>query len=81
MAVFQPVAVWLFGSRARGDARPDSDYDFPVVAPDDRDIQQAWQDTARVRREAGLGVDIVPCRRTAHERGKHMAGLLNHTAT
>lgn len=22
--------VWLFGSRARGDARPDSDYDFLI---------------------------------------------------
>ena len=24
-------ALWLFGSRARGDARPDSDYDLLVV--------------------------------------------------
>ena len=25
--------VWLFGSRARGDARPDSDWDFLVLTP------------------------------------------------
>ena len=28
--------IWLFGSRARGDNRPDSDYDFLVVAEGDR---------------------------------------------
>jgi predicted nucleotidyltransferase len=28
--------IVLFGSRARGDARPDSDYDLLVVAPPDR---------------------------------------------
>lgn len=27
---FQPRRVYLFGSRARGDARPDSDYDFLI---------------------------------------------------
>ena len=28
--------MWLFGSRARGDGLPDSDYDFLVVAEGDR---------------------------------------------
>ena len=26
--VYQPVRIYLFGSAARGDAGPDSDYDF-----------------------------------------------------
>ena len=30
-----PVAVYLFGSRARGDAGPERDYDLMVVVPDD----------------------------------------------
>jgi HEPN domain-containing protein len=30
-----PLAVYLFGSRARGDAHQDSDYDLMVVVPDD----------------------------------------------
>lgn len=30
--VLHPVRIILFGSRARGDAREDSDYDFLVVA-------------------------------------------------
>ena len=29
-----PEAIWLFGSRAEGRARPDSDYDLLVVVPD-----------------------------------------------
>lgn len=29
-----PVELWLFGSRARGDARADSDWDLLVVVPD-----------------------------------------------
>jgi uncharacterized protein len=32
---YRPLQVWLFGSRARGDARPDSDWDLLVVVPDD----------------------------------------------
>ncbi len=30
----QAGEVWLFGSRARGDHRPDSDYDLLAVVPD-----------------------------------------------
>lgn len=33
----QPETVWLFGSRARGDNRPDSDWDILVALPDDAD--------------------------------------------
>ena len=32
---YQPERVYLFGSAARGDAGPDSDYDVVVVVPDD----------------------------------------------
>jgi predicted nucleotidyltransferase len=33
--VLKPVQVWLFGSRARGEARADSDWDFMAILPDD----------------------------------------------
>jgi predicted nucleotidyltransferase len=36
-----PVAIYLFGSRARGDAREDSDYDLMIVVPDDFPPNQA----------------------------------------
>lgn len=38
--------VWLFGSRARGDARPDSDWDFLVLTdkPVDRSLKNQLRD-------------------------------------
>jgi uncharacterized protein len=57
-----PQMIWLFGSRARGDARPDSDFDLLIVAKkdgcfgsDDYDVVYApvtgsW-----------IGVDVIPC--------------------
>ena len=32
---YEPERVYLFGSRARGEAGPDSDYDLLLVVPDD----------------------------------------------
>jgi len=34
---YQPERVYLFGSKARGDAGPDSDYDLLVVVPKSSD--------------------------------------------
>ncbi len=33
--VMQPDHIYLFGSFAKGTARPDSDYDLYIVVPDD----------------------------------------------
>src|ERR1017187_5154400 len=33
--VYRPERIYLFGSTARGDAGPDSDYDLMIVLPDD----------------------------------------------
>ena len=35
VGAYQPERVYLFGSAARGDSGPDSDYDIVVVVPDD----------------------------------------------
>jgi len=35
VAAYQPERIYLFGSVARGDADPDSDYDSLLVVPDD----------------------------------------------
>ena len=38
---FEPERIILFGSRARGEARPDSDVDLLVVMPDGTDETRA----------------------------------------
>lgn len=56
---FHPRKIVLFGSRARGDAQSDSDFDVLIVAPSD---QPRWQRSVPVYRAlAGLGIskDIV----------------------
>ena len=60
----RPVRVYLFGSAARGEAGPDSDFDFCVVLPDDAP-QSLYRDRSIHRRFGGLeaAVDVVrlPC--------------------
>ena len=37
--IYHPERIYLFGSAARGDASPDSDYDFMVLVPDDAPLE------------------------------------------
>lgn len=43
---YRPLRIYLFGSVARGDSGPDSDFDVCVVVPDD---------ASRERRDSKLG--------------------------
>lgn len=59
---YRPEQIWLFGSRARGDATADSDWDLLVALPDDADDQEfdpVWP--WRLRRELKIRADIVLC--------------------
>jgi excisionase family DNA binding protein len=68
VAAYDPELVYLFGSAARGDANPNSDFDVLVIVPDD-----ASTDRVRSRRgyEAlwglGVAVDVLVMRRGAFE--------------
>ena len=61
-----PLEIWLFGSRAKGLERPDSDWDLLLVIPDDRadaiesDIHLAY----RLRRATEADADVVACSAT-----------------
>lgn len=77
----QPEAVWLFGSRAEGRARADSDYDLLVVLADESpaaelDAVAAYQ----IVRGMGLAVDLVPCTRSIFEEEKHEVNTLPRAA-
>lgn len=77
-----PEAIYLFGSRARGDARPDSDYDLLVIVSDDAPLSsRSLEATARVARDPGVPLDIVPCRRSVFERKRERVGTLSYSAT
>jgi predicted nucleotidyltransferase len=76
----RPEQVWLFGSRARGGARPTSDWDLLVVVSDDAtddelDLVHAWQ----VVRELRIPADVIPVRRSEFEEARDHAGTLVRT--
>lgn len=67
---FHPEQVWLFGSRARGDAQPGSDWDLLVVVPDntredDLDPAVCW----RIQKGSGVYADILPYRASEFRDG------------
>lgn len=60
---YHPEQIWLLGSRARGDARPESDWDLFVVVPDDtRDDQLDLLFLWRLKRGSGVPADVIACR-------------------
>lgn len=61
--VIRPHAIYLFGSRARGHHRPDSDFDFIVLTRlDDGEEGRNFARMRRALRGFGLDTDIVPVR-------------------
>jgi predicted nucleotidyltransferase len=77
----QPIAVWLFGSRAEGRARPDSDYDLLVIVADDSpaaDLDAAG--AYELTRGLGLPVDVVACPRSVFEQEKNEVNTLARAA-
>lgn len=71
---WHPREIWLFGSRARGLAVQDSDWDLLVVVPDDApdgfdDPMTIW----RVKQGTGVRADVLVCRKSEfdEDRGTH----------
>jgi predicted nucleotidyltransferase len=57
-----PKAIWLFGSRARGDARPDSDFDLLLVGKPGGELgSDDYEKVDRPLNGLGIGCDVVPC--------------------
>jgi predicted nucleotidyltransferase len=70
--VANPSQVLLFGSRARGQSRRDSDYDFLVVVPqvDNERVIAGRIYRALLRRRLGVAVDIIVVSRETLERNR-----------
>ena len=65
---YGPERIYLFGSRARGDGRPDSDYDLLLIVADDsppelRQGRRAYE----VLWGTGTAADVVVWTRTRFE--------------
>jgi predicted nucleotidyltransferase len=70
---YRPERIYLFGSKARGDAGPDSDYDLMVVVPSAE--SSAWQQslrTAAALRGMGIATDVLVWSRDAFEKRLHL---------
>jgi predicted nucleotidyltransferase len=77
---YRPERIYLFGSVARGEAGPDSDYDLLVVVPDDAPPERQDSDLAyRVLRGTGIAADVIVWKRSAFERRKHVVTSLPAT--
>jgi hypothetical protein len=79
--VLKPLAIWQFGSRARGDAEADSDFDLLVVPPDGLPAQAySARRAAEPVAGCGLGYDIVPCSLSEFRQDRDTPGSLVHNA-
>lgn len=81
IARWRPSQVWLFGSRARGEATTDSDWDLLVVVPDETpddelDPLVGWQ----LRKESRVRADLIPCRASDFREDRDTPNTLAHEA-
>lgn len=72
-------AVVLFGSRARGDHQPDSDWDLCLILPDDIRPQQFTPSKLwALLSDIDASIQVYPLRRSVFEAEKHEFGSLSH---
>ena len=79
-SVVQPTRIVLFGSRARGEARPDSDIDLLVEVPDGHHRSNAEADIYERLVGVPAGVDVVVVTTSDIERYGDAPGLVLATA-
>lgn len=77
---YRPERVYLFGSVARGETGPDSDYDLLVVVPDDAPAERKDSKLAyRVLWGTGAAADVLVCTRSYLEARRHLRASLPGT--
>jgi uncharacterized protein len=81
VAYFNPRRIILFGSMARGDARPDSDFDLLVIVDDETPREKL---TAQAGWESQRGysgaADVIPCRESTYREELDIVGTLPRAA-
>jgi hypothetical protein len=77
VAAYDPERVYLFGSVARGEAGPDSDYDLMIIvaddaAPEKRQSRLAYQ----AMRGTGTAADVLVWPKSCFERRRQCGSVL-----
>ena len=82
LRVADPLRIVLFGSRARGDARPESDYDFLVVVHPDASPHDLYAQIVQElqREQIDVPADVVVLRRDRYEAIRTWPSLIVHRA-
>jgi uncharacterized protein len=76
----RPQQIYLFGSKARNDAGPNSDFDLLVVVPDTASRERTGSRLAyEVLRGTGTAVDVMVCTRSAFQSRLPLAASLPAT--
>ena len=80
VAAYEPERIYLFGSVARGDAGPDSDFDLLIVVADDAPPDRRGSALAyRSLWGAGTAVDAVVCTNQWFSARTHLKASLPGT--
>jgi len=77
---YEPERIYLFGSKARGDPGPDSDYDLMVVVPDDAPpVRRRSRLAYEALRGTGRAADVLVCTRSSFDSRLHVRASLPAT--
>ena len=77
---YDPEKIYLFGSKARGDLGPDSDYDLMVIISDDAPAERRRSRLAyQALRGTGIAADVLVWTRQAFEGRLHLKASLPST--
>ena len=73
---FDPEKIILFGSRARGDAGPDSDVDLLVVMEVDGSKRERQIEVRLALHDIGVSKDIIVVRPVEFEKRRDIVGTI-----
>ena len=77
---YRPERIYLFGSKARGDQGPDSDYDLLVVVPDNASPARRRSRLAYLAlRGTATAADVMVCTHSYFEARRHLKASLPGT--
>jgi uncharacterized protein len=80
VAAYDPERVYLFGSVARGEVGPDSDYDLMIIVPDDAAPERLRSRLAyQATRGTGTAADVLVWPKTSFERRARVVASLPAT--